>query len=287
MGLHRLFGLAVDSDLSLPLRALDPAFLQRNEVVIQVRRTAVSLDGDKFWQAPDETPFACYRDDQTVILDWPGARFRVTPEQIEVDAAEEAAAIVLLLQGVWSVLLSSRGQESLHACTFVRNDAGVAIVGESGSGKSTIGLALHEAGWLLLADDLLTFNLTRQAIPGPPFIRLTPDRWDGRAGDVDATGKLRCHVPTVASPMPLSGIIVHSSSLQNLRQLTGRAAVDSLLSNAYNDAVPYPGQGQRRFDLALDLAGTVPIYGAPPRSLTVAQVEAILGRRDDDGNHHY
>jgi hypothetical protein len=284
VGLHRLFGLVVDSALSLPLPPLDPAGLTADEPIIEVALGVVPLAGEQFWQAPNETPFACWRAGEAVILDWPDARFFVTPERIVVDPADEAMAVVLLLHGVWSVLLSARGQESLHGCVFARGHAAVAVCGRSGSGKSTIGLALHDAGWRLVADDLVTFTAAGEAIPGPPFIRLTSDRWTNRVGEVDATGKLRCVVPAVSAPAPLAGIVVHSPNVAQLTVLTGGAAVDALLSNVYNDAVPYPGQAMRRFELALGLASSKPICAAPPRSLTLADVEAVLGLREGCGS---
>jgi hypothetical protein len=273
-----LFGVPVVSEIPLPLPATGSTCdwdIEKSTGLVSVDLGPVDITGDVIWEAQPPANFACFRQDSAVVLSWPAARFNVTADRIIVDADDIDVAVILLLQAVWSVLLSTRRREALHACTVERRGKALAIFGASGSGKTTAGLALLDRGWNLVADDLLTFDDNGNVQSGPPFIRLTSDRSVGRAGMVDAVGKLRYSAPMSPRPVPLGAIVVHMDDATSLSRATGSEAVNTMLAQVYNDAVPFPGQAQRRFDLILDLVERVPIYRAVPRSLTAERLEQI------------
>ncbi len=266
-----LFGIDVATPFPLPL----PASVHGVDVVIErghVTPSGVVLFSDDGPPAP----FSCYRNGGSIILDWPEARFQVAEDRIVIDCDDITEATTFLLQPVWSVLLAARGRESLHGGAVERDGKAVAILGTSGSGKSTALLNLLDAGWSLVTDDLLTFDGCDRLVPGPPFIRLTPDRWDGRVGEPDGSGKLRYRPSLAELPVPLGLILVHDDRYEALTPLVGLEAVDALLSQVYNPMLTHAGQAMRRFSLALRLTDQVPVVAVPPRSLTVEQVERMF-----------
>ena len=267
----RLFGVNVTSPFPLPLPATDGA------AQVVVERGRVCPAGKLlFSDDGPPAPFSCYRDDERIMLDWPEARFLVAEDRIVIDCDDLADATTFLLQPVWSVLLAARGQESLHGGAVERDGQAIAILGTSGSGKSTALLKLLDAGWNLVTDDLLTFDASDRVVPGPPFIRLTPDRWDGRIGEPDGSGKLRYRPSTADHPAPLALILVQDHQFETRSRLSGLEAVDALLSQVYNPMLTHAGQALRRFSLALRLSDAVPVIGVPPRSLSVDQIQQML-----------
>jgi hypothetical protein len=50
------------------------------------------------------------------------------------------------------------------------------------------------------------------------------------------------------------------------------AAVEALLQNVYNPIITHHGQAERRLELVSSIAATVPVFGAPARSLTADQL---------------
>lgn len=266
----RLFGITVASEIDLPLPAA------RDDASVQAVCGPVALSGEIIYRSDDPEPFACLRDGEAVVLAWQGARFRVTTDRVVMDCASPEEAAILLLHPVWSVLLAAREAEALHGCVVERAGSAIAIQGTSGTGKTTAGLALLERGYRLVTDDLIIFDDARNVVPGPPFIRLMPDRAIGRPGDVDVGGKLRFHARCCAEPAPLTAMVILREGEAACARLQGAAAVDALLTQVYNPILTYPGQARRRLELALDLANRVPVYAAPARSLAAEDLERIV-----------
>lgn len=239
----------------------------------------VTEAGAVVWR--DEPPFvfACFRDGAATILSWPGVRFRVTADRVIVDASHPAAAAELLVPAAWSVVLALRGQEALHGCVVAGERQAVAVLGASGTGKSTAGLALLDRGWRLVTDDLLACDAGGRVLPGPPFLRLTPDRAAGWAGRQDEDGKRRVAALACSAPVLLTAVVVLADEYGACARLTGLAAVRALLGQAYSPLPLHPDQPRRRFELASGLATRVPIYGAAPRSLTADYLERLVAER--------
>ena len=269
---HRLFGLTVRSSLPLPLPTLDDSPAPDVEIVRGRVRS-----GREVICRFDAPPFCCTRTATSIVLAWSGMRFDVAPDRVVVDTVAAEAAVIPLMQAAWSVVLSARGREALHASVVARDGTAVGICGPSGSGKSTAALAMLDAGWSLVSDDLLTLDDDGRVVPGPPFIRLLPDRAAGRAGAWDASGKLRHAPAVVGQPVRLGALLVHAEAYHAIQRLSPVAAVEALLDNIYNDVLMHHGQALRRLDFALALARQVPVYGVPPRSLTVNSIAQLAG----------
>jgi hypothetical protein len=267
---HRLFGLTVASKLALPLPIV------RGPESVTVCLGAVALDGDLLHRRPGPDAFACRRRGEAVILAWPGARFAVTGERVVVDARDRAAAVLLLLHPVWSVVLAARGREALHGCVVERDGQAVAFLGRSGTGKSTAGAGLLNRGWQLVTDDLIVVDDGGNVVPGPPFVRLLPDGRAARAAPVDAGGKARVYPTACATAPPLAALVVFTDGVRRAERRTGAAAVDALLTQVYNPILTHPGQSARRFALACALASRLPIVAVPPRSLSAEQATRLV-----------
>lgn len=274
--MHLLYGLRVDSEIDLPLPAVD------GPCDVSIRIGPVEPRGDLNWSM--ERPFAmsCRRDGVRLILSWPDVRFSISREQIIVDAANVDLAAHLLLHVVWSLVLDERGQASLHGSAVEGDEGAIAILGPSGSGKSTAVLTMLDQGWRLVSDDLLAFVDDDRLLPGPPFVRLLEDRAAGRPGSTDVGGKLRYFPAASQHPARLAAIVVHGDQYGEPAQLLGSKALDALIREVYCFLPPQPGQTQRRFMLALNLIDHVPVFGVRPRSLT----DAMLRRLTEEVTPH-
>ncbi len=267
--LYRIFNLCVASDLALPLPVIE------GEPVVEIVEGAVTPRGAALWRAEPPFAFACFRDDDAIVLDWPEARFRVAATRVVVDASDRIVAAGMLVPAVWSVVMAARGVESLHGCAVARAGRAVAVLGASGAGKSSAGLAMLDRDWHVVTDDLLVLDDAGRAVPGPPFLRLCTNGEHGRAGEPDAGGKLRVATPGVPAPVPLTGMVILHDDYTECVRLRGSAAVAALLDQVYAPMVTHADQSRRRFELAVDLAARTAVFGAPPRSLTPETIERI------------
>ncbi len=268
--IYDLFGDSLVSELALPL----PESTRPPSVEVTLGK--VRTTGKLVWSDPPPYTFSCYIDGDDAVLIWPEARFLVTPSCVVVDADDQAAAVDLLVPAVWSVVLAVRGQETLHGCAVELNGRAVAVLGDSGSGKSTAGRMLRERGWRLVTDDMLAFGSTGVLLPGPPFQRMVPDDVGEGQDRLDTGGKIRLAVPTCRSSVRLKLMIVLAPEYEGAHRLTGAAAASALLSQIYNPLPIRRDHLKRRFDLVLDLAAAVPIFGAAPRTLTVGVLDRLI-----------
>jgi hypothetical protein len=262
-----LYGLLLDSELPLPL-PLAPVSRELPDVFVRVK--PVRVRGELILRPQAVLPFSCWRAGANIILEWPDARFEIGPTHIDVDTAHPEAAAHYLMQGAWSVLLTARGREALHASVVSREGRSLAIMGASGNGKSTASLALIDQGWSLVSDDVLILNDEGMALPGPQFMRLVGTAAEGRSGHWDGLGKFRYEPPTCETPSQLAWVIVLSDRYDRLRPLAGVEAIDAIVTHVYNDIHTHPGQLHGRLDLALQVTSSAQVFGAPPRSLTSA-----------------
>ncbi len=266
--LYNLFGFVVASELELPLPLTEGA------IQVEVVLGSVPIDGKPLFRAAEPFPFTCYQHGDWIILAWHGARFGVMRGRVVVDAADYALAAHLLVPAVWSVVLSAHQRASLHGSVVERSGRAIATLGTSGSGKTTAALALIDRGWRLVTDDLLAFDAELRVFPGPPWVRILPEREEERE-ESDAGGKLRIHPSTSSQAVPLAAMIVLAPDHGRCVRLSGASAVAALLQQVYNPLPTHSDQAWRQFDLVHHLADRVPIYGAPPRSLTAGQLERI------------
>ncbi len=231
--------------------------------MVSIALGSVSVLGEVLWEAAHS--FSCRRCDDGIVLTWPEARFNVSATRVVVDAADQALVVDLLLHPVWSVVLAARGLPAFHASTVARAGRAFAVLGASGVGKTTAALRMLDRGWRLVADDLLTFDEHNVVLPGPPYVGVV----------TESPQKVRSFSPTAGGPASLSALVVLSEECSMLGRLSGASAVNKLLEHVYNPIIMYPDQAKRHFDLAVDLVNRLPVYGAPPRSLTAAQLEQL------------
>ena len=258
---RRLYGLTVSSEFDLPLPPGE------GRVDVDIVQGPVAPFGQLLYHTDVPFAFSCYREHDEIVLDWSNIRFHVTADQVIIDSTEHPDAITLLLQPVWSVVLAARAREVLHGCVVERDGRAVAILGNSGSGKTTAGLALITRGWNLVSDDLLVLDCDGHVVPGPPFMRQVLLRRESLCGQADGAEKVRVYPAACPHPVPLAAIIVLAEEYRCCTEFSGTTAVDAVLTQVYNPLLTHSGQARRRLDLALGLANSVPIYGAPSRSL--------------------
>jgi hypothetical protein len=80
-----------------------------------------------------------------------------------------------LLGSALGALLIQRGMLVLHGNALTKNGQAIVCVGDSGAGKSTLAYALMQAGWGLLADDLVAITPDGIVLPGVQRIKLWLD----------------------------------------------------------------------------------------------------------------
>ncbi len=146
------------------------------------------------------------RGDGVVELEWEDARFRITHDQILVDADDPTVAVDMY----WNIILATtyelRDIPTLHGfMAATPRGHGVAVLGLSGAGKTTTGRALLANGCTLVADDLVI--LDKAGIPpGRPFVRRAD--LDVDYEQLDVGGKYREPAETVREPAALTDILV-------------------------------------------------------------------------------
>lgn len=242
---------------------------------IIVKTALVPMDGPMVASGSLPMPFAIRRDGPAICLQLGTSRFRITPSEVAVDGPAPLAMFELLFHPVWSVLLSSRGVEALHASTVEREGRALLVAGTQFSGKSTAAYSLLRRGWRLVTDDLAAFDSNLSVECGPPFVRLRERPAGIPTEGPDAGGKHRWFPPAVEQPVPARVIIVLDESFSTPMVLKPLAAVRHLSTHVFNDLLEFSGQRERRLALLADIAENIPVVGGPVRSLSPDTLEAI------------
>ena len=90
-----------------------------------------------------------------------------------VGAVSDAVARQLVSTFAIPLAAQTAGAFVIHAAVAVRGEATVAICAESGTGKSSLLIALADAGWSTLSEDLVAVDIgSLTAWPGPPWVRV-------------------------------------------------------------------------------------------------------------------
>jgi len=221
--------------------------------------------------------FVYRREEERYLLRWHDAAFAVATDRVDIDAEDPRAAIEVYLIPVWSFVLAIHRRASLHGSVVARGGRAVAILGDSGAGKSTIAARAVAAGWDLVADDLVAWQTSGEVSAGSGYVRLLGDAAPDAGTDdtADAGGKIRLPA-SLARSATLAGVIVMEPRFDRLVRLSGVAALDAVLANRY---IPFALDAEHRkrdLDSVTGIVRSVPVYGAPPRSLTVANLERVL-----------
>jgi len=170
------------------------------------------------------------------------SRFLISPDGRSVES-ESIASIGedqlwgLFAEPVMRNILHRRSLISLHAAALCRHGSAILIAGERGRGKSTLSCALRQAGWELMADDLVRLvdrGGVWRAAYGVAAAKLNPDsavalgyppetlrvRWEGHPLSADNKLLLR----TGVSDSPIEGVPIRALFLLEARD----SAADAL-----------------------------------------------------------
>ncbi|HEX5165640.1 MAG TPA: hypothetical protein VFV93_09615 [Thermomicrobiales bacterium] len=234
MAPYTLYGLAVSSDLPLPVplangdleRAVDLSFRLAGDAA-----DAPPTAGELIAWAPCAIHGADARvtrgDDGTWIWHRAIGTFLVSADARQVavypNATADPRAVGLTLAGpVALYMLHRRGRPSLHATAVHYAGRTIAFLGEQGHGKSTMAAGFIADGATLLTDDALPLEDAGDVIyghPGLPFMKVwtataecalgltgeLPDLMDNYAKKyLDTEGRMRF----ATSPLPLDAVLL-------------------------------------------------------------------------------
>lgn len=271
---YALFGLAVRSEIALPLPSAPP------DAAADVSVTRGTID------APPGSPQGyAQAEGGTLLTVAKVGRFLIRRGcEIVVEAGPEASernVQLFLLGSAFGALLHQRGLMPLHANAIVVDGRAFAFCGHSGAGKSTMAAWFHDRGHPILADDVCVIGFGADgapiAFPGVPRLRLWRQALEefGRdAGDYqrsfDALDKY--DVPIEAGiesgPVPLAAVYLLGKAPEDapagtIERLTGVAAVDALVANTYRGLyLEAIGGTGGHLATCIRLAKSVPIFRA-------------------------
>jgi hypothetical protein len=149
--------------------------------------------------------------------------------------ADDASALLELMDTLMLFMLARRGRTPIHASAFVVGGQAIVLAGKSGSGKSTLAFAAARRGLSLLSDDTIFVEIQPAfALWGfPRPIHLFPE--DGPAGDHptrlrNAKLKMAVDAPKVALKADKAVLVlIERGERLALQAVTTGAAVNSLM----------------------------------------------------------
>jgi len=208
------------------------------------------------------------RSDGCVELEWEDASFRITSDQIIIQADDPTAAVDLN----WNILIATAyelgGTPALHGfMAATPSGQGVAVLGLSGAGKTTTGRALLAQGCTLVADDLII--LDEVAIPaGRPFVRRADV--DCQDDELDIGGKFREPAEITTTPVELTDMLVLCpDDVPQRTPLDALPAVNLLLQGSYVPFEVSPTSAKKRLSMMLAmLSKGVRVSAARSRTAT-------------------
>ena len=238
------------------------------------RLTVWSLPGYYHLQYADGTQFLIDNSGTQIWAVWPN----------ETLTLEDTATY--LLGPIMGFVLLLRGFISLHACAVVVNDRAVAIVGPAGSGKSTTAAAFAEAGYRVLAEDVVTLrdhDDTFLVQPAYPSIRLWPASVEALYGPAATLPKLtptwdKCYLDLTQDkyefqqhPLPLAAIYVLAERRDDtgapfVSDLAPAEALMALIANTYATYLMDKQMRVREFELLPRLLNSISIRRVTPHS---------------------
>ena len=177
--------------------------------------------------------------------------------------------------GLWGIpallCFMQRGDLPLHAAAIEVNGEAVLLGAPGRSGKTTLALAFHRHGYRLLTEDLACCRLTPGPVllPGPAFLRVRPDMYDGAAPagtHVVATRTDRIYLGVneacrgTGEPVPISTIVFlrECDSGVRLERMTAQRALSGLWPLSFR--LPTRAAQARCLRQLSALVGTVPVW---------------------------
>ena len=208
------------------------------------------------------------------------------------------ATRTFLLSQTLSFALLKQGLEPLHATVIETAAEAVAFVGGCGYGQSTMAAAFLRSGARLITDDLLVLEVRDRsapqwlAQPGFPRIKLFPDSAKAllaarTLGEPLMPGSQKLVYPLpehwhTQAPRPLKAIYMLAPPVASGRagrvtitRLSKQESCMALVANTFNPLVTDPDRLRRQFELAVMLAGSIPVKSLSyPRHL--ARLPGVL-----------
>lgn len=196
MPLYSAYGLALDSELRLPLPARIGALPL---AAVSVLRDDFAARAGAAVELPYDAGGAVYGPfGDGVMASVKGVcDFIITETEIRVGGgASEEEAGDLVARMALGFVLQLRSMLAFHGSAVCRDGKALMILGGRGAGKSTTAAGLARRGWDLLCDDCVAVGNGLELPRGACLARLLPDayealtRCDGRP-EPDRDGKLR------------------------------------------------------------------------------------------------
>jgi hypothetical protein len=127
----------------------------------------------------------------------------------------EAVGWQLLTTFALPMAAQRAGALMLHAAVVVRAGAALVVCAQSGTGKSSLLIALTDAGWEALSEDMVAVTFEDDAVmawPGPPWVRISPGEPgpDGAAVRFVTTDKVGWDLSSrmCARPVPVARLVL-------------------------------------------------------------------------------
>jgi hypothetical protein len=206
-----------------------------------------------------------------------------------------------LLGPVMGFVLLLRGHVCLHASAVVIADQAVALLGPAGSGKSTTAAAFAEAGYGILAEDVLRLDEKQDRYyvrPAYPCIRLWPASVKALYGSENELPRLtptwdKCYLDLTQDRYgfrneltPLGAIYLLGErsagpEFPSLQDMSDQETMISLIANTYATYLLDKSMRAREFTFLSRLIKKVPIRMLAPHA-DAAQIPALCQLIIDD-----
>ena len=247
-------------------------------------------DGEFFnLKYADGTEFLVHKSGSKIWATWP-------PETLTL---EDTATY--LLGPIMGFVLLLRGHICLHASAVVIGDHAVALLGPAGSGKSTTAAAFAEAGYRVLAEDVLTLDENEDwyhVRPAYPCIRLWPASVKALYGSENELPKLtptwdKCYLdltqerfafgkePTALGAIYLLAERSEGAEFPSVQGMSEQETMMSLIGNTYATYLLDRAMRAREFKLLNRLFKTVPVRKVTPHA-DAAQIPSLCQIIIDD-----
>ncbi len=302
---YRAFGLDIASDLSLP--ELMPAAGQSSSADVTIElATAISvhalIEPDACFHPVGDGGFMMQVAEAGDYWVGGGSMIKVSP----LTDADMGMLRLYLNGSAMGMALHQRGALVMHASAVLRGNAVTLFVGDSGAGKSTLAARFGQAGYPVLADDIMpvqfddagdatvspgsiSFKLWEDALPA---LRLQPHDHEQIANRTDKYYVTNTRPPT-DRPYPVREIIVLAESPDcdsaTLEPLSKLEAIRAISTNTYRpEYIQLLNHEALHFRQCVQLAGTVPVlrltrpWDAKQIDDTVRFLEAMRERVEAD-----
>ena len=258
MNRYRFCDATVDSDLPLPLAKFDDSARPKWRCLL----SDPPFDESNQWVwlhhwsfTGGDLALALGTNGSEYLFRFPDqADFVVSPASSEIEcrpkrATRKSTLIQLLLHQVLPRALSHGGRLIVHASSVLVTGGAMVFLGSSEAGKSTLASYFAESGSPLLSDDCLMLKGSNggdwtavPSYPGPKKIRFH-------------TEPVRVHKVCALGP-PAD----NTDPEHRIERMTASAGMMSVVSGAFLLDLESPTHLQRVFELAGELAASVPIY---------------------------